>query len=45
MEDVNTPQQFSFSFCELKCKPLEFNSRKKSPTFDKLKELSKGDEF
>ena len=28
MEDVNTRQRFSFSFCELRYTPLKFNSRK-----------------
>ena len=28
MEDLNTSQLFSFSFCELRCSPIEFNSRK-----------------
>ena len=37
MEDGNTWQRFSFSFCELRFSPLEFNSWKKSPTFDKLR--------
>ena len=36
---VNTRQRFSFSFCELRCGPLQFNSRRKSQTFDKWKEL------
>ena len=29
----------SFSFCELRCGPLQFNSWRKSQTFDKWKEL------
>ena len=28
MEDVNTTRRFSFSFCELRDGPLEFNSWK-----------------
>ena len=37
VEDGSTWQRFSFSFCELRFSPLEFNSWKKSPTFDKLR--------
>ena len=40
----NTWQRFSFSFCELRYGPLEFNSWRKSQTFDKWKELNKSDE-
>ena len=40
----NTWQRYSFSFCELRWGPLEFNSWRKSQTFDKWKELNKSDE-
>ena len=40
----DTWQRFSFSFCELRYGPLEFNSWRKSQTFDKWKELNKSDE-
>ena len=36
-EDGNKRQQLSFSFPELCCSPLEFNSKKNLPTFDELK--------
>ena len=45
MEDVNTRQWFSFSFCELGYSPLEFNSWKKNRQHLKnSKSWNKGDE-
>ena len=36
VEEVNTRQRFCNSFFKPRYSPLEYNSRKKSPTFDKL---------
>ena len=40
MEDVDTRQRFSFSFCELRYSvPFGIQLQKKSPTFDKIKRV------
>ena len=39
VENANTRQQLYFSFAELWYSLLEFNSRKKLPTFDELNEM------
>ena len=39
VEDGNKFQQLSFSFPELWCSPLEFNSEKHLPTFDELNKM------
>ena len=39
VEDMNSRQRLAFSFPELPYSLLEFNSRKKLPTFEELNEL------